>query len=57
MWVVENKVLQMEINQYTKKGTPWKDFHVTAKTREHVEIYLGTKMEKYRAGEVYRRQK
>ena len=56
-WVVETKVLEIEIKLFTKKGAPWKDFHVTSKTREQVEIYLKSKMKKYTVGEVYRRQK
>ena len=39
-WVVETKVLEIDIKLFTKKGAPWKDFHVTSKTREQVEIYL-----------------
>jgi len=57
MWVVENKVLGMEINVFIKRGAPWKDFHVTSKTRDSVEAYLKTKMKKYTVGEVYKRQK
>jgi len=57
MWVVENKVLGMEINVFIKRGAPWKDFHVTSKTRDSVETYLKTKMKKYTVGEVYKRQK
>ena len=57
VWVVETKVLEIEIKLFTKKGAPWKDFHVTSKTREQVEIYLKSKMKKYTVGEVYRQQK
>ena len=57
MWVVENKVLGMEINVFIKRGAPWKDFYVTSKTRDSVEAYLKTKMMKYTVGEVYKRQK
>merc|ERR1712106_140108 len=57
VWVVESKVLDQEVNMYTKKGAAWSDFRVTSKTKQQVEGYLRNKMDKYIKGEVYKRQK
>ena len=57
VWVVESKVLDQEVNMYTKKGAAWSDFRVTSKTKQQVEGYLRNKMDKYTKGEVYKRQK
>ena len=57
VWVVESKVLDQEVNMYTKKGAAWSDFRVTSKNKQQVEGYLRNKMDKYTKGEVYKRQK
>lgn len=56
LWVVGSKVLDQEVNMFTKKGSPWSTFHVTTKTKNQVEEYLKSKMVKYTKGEVYKRQ-
>ena len=40
MWVVGSKVLDQEVNMFTKRGLSWGEFHVTSKTRTQVEVYL-----------------
>ena len=55
VWVVGSKVLDLEVNMFTKKNAPWSTFQVTSKTEQQVEAYLKTKMSKYIKGEVYKR--
>ena len=40
VWVVGSKVLDQEVNMFTKRGLSWGEFHVTSKTRTQVEVYL-----------------
>jgi len=55
-WVVAKRVLDEEVNKFTKTGTSWNNFTVTSSTKQHVEVYLRKKMPMYTKGEVYRRQ-
>ena len=58
VWVVGRKVLDQEVNMYTKRGLSWSEFHVTSKTRTQGEVYLKGQMDKYIKGEgVNKRQK
>merc|ERR1712096_406432 len=54
-WVVDRRVLDEEINKFTKKGTSWNNFTVTSNTKQQVENYLRKKMPVYTKGEVYGR--
>ena len=61
-FVVNNKFLSAEVNQFTKRQQKhpelsWADFKLTAETKKCVNKYLVQKMEKYVKGEVYRRAK
>jgi len=55
-WVVDRRVLDEEVNEFTKNRTSWNNFTVTSSTKQQVEIYLRKKMPTYTKGEVYRRQ-
>jgi len=51
-YLVKEKYLNAEVNQFTKKGAPWSEFKLTEKTKEAVKKHLDTKMSKYKAGDV-----
>ena len=50
-------MLDQELNVFTNRGLSWREFHVTPKTRNQVEVYLRVKMDKYYKEGVYKRQK
>jgi len=54
-WVIKNKVLEQEVNMFTKRRLAWENFHLTEKTKQTVQGYLSKKMISYSMGEVYRR--
>ena len=51
-YLVKEKYLNAEVNQFTKKGAPWSEFKLTEKTKEAVKKHLDSKMSKYKAGDV-----
>ena len=52
VYLVKEKYLNAEVNQFTKKGAPWSEFKLTEKTKEAVRKHLHNKMSKYKLSDV-----
>ena len=52
VYLVKEKYLNAEVNQFTRKGAPWSEFKLTEKTKKAVGNHLKDKMTKYKLGDV-----